>query len=199
MMSSPSPYLLFAEASRNYRTADTWRFVLQNLENDQRLSASDQEAGASRERLELLAVVRGLEALAGPARVTLVTNSRYVSRGIKLGLDAWRANRWCWERFGKMVQIRDHDLWQRVDRALEFHQVVCQTWHFEEAPVAREASHPQAAPADGRAAPTPQSPVFVGSPRIAFPEAEAVPLKRRRRRRRRPAAGRQRILLGASA
>jgi hypothetical protein len=92
----------------------------------------DSEPTATGERLELLAVVRGLEALEGPARVTLVTKSRYVSRGIKVGLPQWRANDWCWENFGRLVPVRDHDLWQRVDRALLFHEVDCQSWHFDE-------------------------------------------------------------------
>ncbi len=94
---------------------------------------ADEETTACGERLELLAVVRGLEALDGPARVTLVTKSRYVSRGIRCGLTEWRANDWQWERFGRIVPVKDHDLWQRVDRALLFHKVDCQAWQFEEA------------------------------------------------------------------
>jgi hypothetical protein len=94
---------------------------------------SDEETAACGERLELLAVVRGLEALDGPAQVTLVTKSRYVSRGIRCGLTEWRANDWQWERFGRIVPVKDHDLWQRVDRALLFHKVNCQAWQFEEA------------------------------------------------------------------
>jgi hypothetical protein len=93
---------------------------------------SDNEAVMCGERLELLAVVRGLEALDGPARVTLVTRSRYVSRGIRFGITEWRANEWQWERFGRVVPVKDHDLWQRVDRALLFHKVECQSWQFEE-------------------------------------------------------------------
>jgi ribonuclease HI len=94
---------------------------------------SDGEAEACGERLELLAVVRGLEALDGPSRVTLVTKSRYVSRGIRLGITEWRANDWRWERFGRVVPVKDRDLWQRVDRALLFHKVECQAWQFEDA------------------------------------------------------------------
>ena len=70
------------------------------------------------ERLELLSVVRGLEALDQPARVTLITSSRYVRLGLRYGLEEWRRNRWCWEHFGKLVPIKNQDLWQRVDRAL---------------------------------------------------------------------------------
>ena len=63
-----------------------------------------------------------------PSRVTLLTRSRYVRRGIRRELNQWRERRWRWERFGKLVPIRDHDLWQRVDRALQFHQVECCAW-----------------------------------------------------------------------
>jgi hypothetical protein len=69
--------------------------------------------------------------LDGPAQVTLVTKSRYVSRGIKKGLAEWQSNGWKWERFGRLVPVRDCDLWQRVERALQFHQVTCQAWQFE--------------------------------------------------------------------
>lgn len=126
-------YLLFAEASRNDRPVQTWRFVLQNVETQRRFCATDSEPTECSERLELLAVVRGLEALEGPARVTLVTKSRYVSRGMKSGLKEWRTNNWCWERFGRLVPVRDCALWKRVNRALQYHTVNCQAWHFEEA------------------------------------------------------------------
>ena len=131
-MTSKSPhFLLFSEASQDPCSSRTWRFVLQDVETRRRFCAADVEPGMCSERLELLAVVRGLEALDGPARVTLVTKSRYVSRGIKSGLAEWRGNGWRWEHFGRIVPVRDHDLWQRVDRALEYHQVDCQAWHFE--------------------------------------------------------------------
>ncbi len=143
-MTSNSPhYLLFSEASQDRCSLPTWRFVLQNVESQSRFSASDSEPCECGERLELLAVVRGLEALDGPARVTLVTKSRYVSRGIKQGLAEWRANGWKWERFGRIVPVRDSDLWQRVDRALQFHEVTCQAWRFETVEVEPESdSHP---------------------------------------------------------
>jgi ribonuclease HI len=82
--------------------------------------------------LELLAVVRGLEAIDRPARVTLLTGSRYVSRGIRRQLSQWREDNWQWERFGEFVPIRDKDLWQRVDHALQFHQVECCDWQAED-------------------------------------------------------------------
>jgi ribonuclease HI len=123
-------FLLFSESNRK-QPQGHWRFVLQSLDGREQYEAADEEPNVHGERLELLAVVRGLEALPEPARVTLVTPSRYVNRGLTQGLPAWRNNGWQWEHFGDMVPVKDRDLWQRIDRALGFHQVECRTWRFD--------------------------------------------------------------------
>ncbi len=131
MLHSPGPhFLLFSEAWLDGEQGN-WRFVLSPVGAGDGLSAADAEPVACLERLELLAVVRGLEALDHPARVTLVTNSRYVNRGLKHGLADWRASDWHWERFGQLVPVRHADLWRRVDRALEFHELDCRLWRFD--------------------------------------------------------------------
>lgn len=169
-MTSNSPhYLLFSEASVNRCSLPTWRFVLQNVESQSRFAANDSEPCDCGERLELLAVVRGLEALDGPARVTLVTKSRYVSRGIKKGLAQWRENNWRWERFGRIVPVRDCDLWQRVDRALQFHQVHCQAWQFETVEVEPESADQEVAVITRQTRRRVDSAHQVGGPRIVHP------------------------------
>jgi ribonuclease HI len=137
-MSVPRPhFLLFcdgtmpAAASANGASTLTnqhrgrWRFVLESLENSRRLEAADAEVVDTPDRLALLAVVRGLEALEQPSHVTLVTSSRYVSRGLQYGLNEWREQHYCWEHFGVLQPIRNQDLWQRVDHALQYHEVTC--------------------------------------------------------------------------
>ena len=124
-------FLLYSETSFTSGNP-RWKFVLQATNGNDRFAASDVELDVCAGRLELLAVVRGLEALDYPARVTLLTPSRYVSRGIRRELSQWREWGWRWERFGKLVPIRDHDLWRRVDRAMEFHQVECWGKQLEE-------------------------------------------------------------------
>jgi ribonuclease HI len=132
-MSTAHPhYLLRAETIRSRRGGTRWKFTLKSIGTDERLTASDAEPTTDRNRLELLAVVRGLEALNGPSRVTLLTRSRYVSRGIRRQLGQWRDHRWQWERFGSMAPVRDFDLWRRIDRALEYHSVECCVWQSEE-------------------------------------------------------------------
>ncbi len=127
-------YLLFTDVDE---TADDetgrWHFVLESLDREECIHANDNEPETGGERLELLAVVRGLEALDQPSRVTLVTPSRYVSRGIRFGLPQWRTDDWKWERHGWMVPVKNADLWQRVDRALKIHDVHCRQWRIDTA------------------------------------------------------------------
>ena len=123
-------YLLFSESCRK-SSQGQWRFVLQLLDGSEQFEATDTEPDARGERLELLAVVRGLEALAQPSRVTLVTPSRYVNKGLTYGLSEWRANDWQWEHYGEMVPVKNRDLWQRVDHAMHIHTLNCRTWRFD--------------------------------------------------------------------
>ena len=131
-MSVPAPhFLLYSEATLVSEDASDdcgtgrWRFVLRDARGETCLDAEDDEPSATSERLELLAIVRGLEALDQPSRVTLVTNSRAIRQGFKYGLAQWRETNWQWERFGQMTPVKNGDLWRRIDRADEIHHVQC--------------------------------------------------------------------------
>jgi ribonuclease HI len=127
-MSLAAPhYLLVAEttvaAPVAASSAGRWRFVLHQPATDAALEADDEEPAASPQRLELLAIIRGLEALDQPSRVTLVAPSRNVQAGLRYGLAQWRASDWQWERYGQLTTVTNADLWQRLDRLLEIHKV----------------------------------------------------------------------------
>jgi|GEM_PF-1928043 ribonuclease HI len=122
-MSVPQPHFLLYPATERRNDQDGWKFVLKAADGSATLEANDQEPEMRGERLELLAVVRGLEALEQPSRVTLVTTSKYVNRGLSRGLEEWRRNDWTWESFGEMVPIKNRDLWQRLDRAMGYHRL----------------------------------------------------------------------------
>ena len=123
MVNAAPHYLLISESqtqSDKQSRGGRWRFVLEQIGGSEKLVVADSEPDVAGERLQLLTVIRGLEALDQPSRVTLLTPSKYVSRGIRRGLPHWRENHWRWERFGQMCQINDADLWQRLDRALHW-------------------------------------------------------------------------------
>jgi ribonuclease HI len=86
------------------------------------LDADDIEVG-DLNRLTLLAAVRGLESIEGPASVTLLSNNRYLIRSLADSLPRWRQNGFVWENFGRRVDVQHADLWRRIDRALSIHRV----------------------------------------------------------------------------
>lgn len=130
-MNHPTPhYLLKSEASRD-EGLGRWRFVLRPLDGSSEIEAADVEPGVWGERLDLLTVVRALESLDQPSWVTLIGCTKYVEQGVLYGLTEWKENGWRWEWFGHMVPVRDIDLWQRMDRILQFHRVDCGQRRFD--------------------------------------------------------------------
>ncbi len=72
-------------------------------------------------RMEILAVIAGLEALKRPSRVEVVSDSQYVVNAIQKGwLASWRRNGW---RKADKSPAANVDLWERLLRLLERHQV----------------------------------------------------------------------------
>ncbi len=102
-----------------------WRFVLRSSDGHRVLTVEDCEPDVDGEQLELLTLIRGLEALDQPSAVTAYGCSRYLRHGITYGLPEWRENGWQWERFGQLVAIKHAELWQRLDRAMQIHRFTC--------------------------------------------------------------------------
>lgn len=129
-MSVPAPHFLLFSSARHVRpphevSAGQWHFVIRASDGSTQVEATDAESEVSRDRLELLAIVRGLEALDQPSSVTIVTSSRYIQRGLLHGLSNWRENGWQWERFGTLTPVKNADLWRRIDHAMRFHSIRC--------------------------------------------------------------------------
>jgi len=124
-------FLMFSHIDHSQQSGQ-WQFVLRTKDGTQRFEAHDAEPDLSSERLDLLTVVRALESLDQPSRVTLVECSDYVWKGVRYGLQEWRSSGWRWEFFGQMVPVKNSDLWQRLDRALQFHDVECRRRRFDQ-------------------------------------------------------------------
>lgn len=125
-------FVLFTQVDRQ-RSTGHWRFSLQSKDGSTRFEAADREPEARGERLELLTIVRGLEALDQPSRVTVCSAGTYVQRGVRYGLEEWQASDWMWERYGEWVPIKNADLWQRLDRVLQFHRVEFRRYRIDRA------------------------------------------------------------------
>jgi ribonuclease HI len=117
-------YLLFVETARNNNPGH-WQFMLKEANGVAQFQAVDVEPGVSGERLDLLTIIRALESLDQPSRVTLTSCSPYIRQGMQYSISEWRENKWQWEFFGYMVPIKHADLWQRMDHLLHVHSVEC--------------------------------------------------------------------------
>ncbi len=78
------------------------------------------ELHTTNNRMELTAVMEGLSALKEPCKVTIVTDSEYVHKGVTEWMDAWKRKNW---RNANKKPVKNQDLWQALDAALAQHQV----------------------------------------------------------------------------
>lgn len=100
-----------------------WAFLLRHPASGRELVDSGAEPETTNNRMEMMAVVRGLQALKRPTHVELITDSVYVGKGITQWLPKWKANGWR-RRVGKgWAAVKNEDLWQRLDRLLQRHRV----------------------------------------------------------------------------
>jgi ribonuclease HI len=75
-------------------------------------------------RMELTAAIMALAALTRPATVELHTDSQYLRDGISKWIHGWKRNGW---KTSDKKAVKNADLWQRLDLALQRHDV---TWHW---------------------------------------------------------------------
>jgi ribonuclease HI len=99
------------------------------------------EASTTNNRMELMAVIRALEALKRPCRVRLHTDSQYVQKGITEWLPNWKRRGW---RTSGGGAVKNQDLWQALDALAARHEI-CWLW------VKGHAGHPENERADALA------------------------------------------------
>lgn len=100
-----------------------WAFILRHPGSGKELEQSGGEPETTNNRMELTAVVRGLETLKRPAKVELFTDSVYVGKGISEWLAKWKANGWRRKERNKLVPIANEELWRELDALLARHKV----------------------------------------------------------------------------
>jgi ribonuclease HI len=100
-----------------------WAFILRHPASGKTMERFGGERETTNNRMELLAVIRGLEALKRPTRVELVTDSVYVGKGLSEWLPKWKANGWRRREGKQFKEIKNEDLWRRLDHLLSRHHV----------------------------------------------------------------------------
>ncbi len=78
------------------------------------------ELQTTNNRMELVAVIEGLSALKQPCRVTLISDSSYVLKGVEKWMPNWKERGW---RTAAKKPVKNVDLWRKLDVAMEHHQI----------------------------------------------------------------------------
>ncbi len=113
-----------------------WGALLVCGEVEKELSGAEPET--TNNRMELMAAIRGLEALKRRCKVRLVTDSKYVRDGITEWIHNWKRRNW---KTAGNKPVKNQDLWQRLDALTEAHEIEW-TW------VKGHSGHPENERAD---------------------------------------------------
>ena len=82
------------------------------------------EPATTNNRMELLAVIRALEALRRRCAVRVYTDSQYVQKGISEWIRDWKRRGW---RTAAKQPVKNVDLWHRLDELAQGHDI---EWHW---------------------------------------------------------------------
>lgn len=82
------------------------------------------ETPTTNNRMEMMAVLSGLNALTRPCAVAVYTDSEYVKKGMTEWLRGWKARGW---KTADKKPVKNDDLWKALDEAAGRHRV---TWHW---------------------------------------------------------------------
>lgn len=113
-----------------------WAFIIEHIPSGKVSELSGGVGETTNNRMELEAVVQGLGFLKRACNVELFTDSVYVGKGMTEWLPKWKQQGWQRKENGKLVPIRNEDLWIQLDGLLSIHQV-------KYTRVAGHSGHPQ--------------------------------------------------------
>jgi ribonuclease HI len=98
-----------------------WAFILRHLASGKEMESAGGQAHTTNNQMELMAVVKGLEALKKKCDVELFTDSVYVGKGLTEWMPKWKANGWKRREGGKLKPVKNEELWRRLDELAARH------------------------------------------------------------------------------
>ena len=93
-----------------------WGAILRTDGHEKELSGG--EPTTTNNRMEMMAVIEGLNALKKPSAVTVFTDSRYVMDGAITWLANWKRRGW---KTADKKPVKNEDLWRALDDAMARH------------------------------------------------------------------------------
>ncbi|MGB1328195.1 MAG: ribonuclease HI [Porticoccaceae bacterium] len=95
-----------------------WGALLRYGDNERTLCGGEHET--TNNRMELMAVIKGLSALQRPCEVKVTSDSTYVLKGIQEWMPNWKARGW---KTASKKPVKNVDLWQQLDQLVDMHSI----------------------------------------------------------------------------
>ena len=95
-----------------------WAALMRSGAHEKMLSGA--EAATTNNRMELMAAIEALRAIARPSRIRLTTDSQYVRQGVTNWVKRWKANGW---RTTARQPVKNQDLWICLDNVAQAHEI----------------------------------------------------------------------------
>ncbi len=113
-----------------------WAFILRHPSTGMEKEHAGGAPITTNNQMELMAVIEGLAALKRRSAVEVITDSAYVAKGASQWLAGWKKNGWRRREKNRWAEVKNVDLWQRLDELLAQHEVRFTT-------VAGHSGHPE--------------------------------------------------------
>ncbi len=94
-----------------------WGVLMRYGRHEKRLCGG--EPATTNNRMELMAVIQGLQHLTRASKVRVHTDSQYVQKGISEWLANWKRRQW---KSSTGQPVKNQDLWQALDREVARHE-----------------------------------------------------------------------------
>lgn len=99
-----------------------WGAILTSGDHQRELKGGECET--TNNRMEMMAVICAAEALKQGCRIDIFTDSTYVMKGMTEWVEGWKKRGW---KTAGRKPVKNVDLWQRLETALERHEV---SWNW---------------------------------------------------------------------
>lgn len=96
-----------------------WGVLMNYRDTEKTLNGFDPQT--TNNRMELTAVIEGLQALKRSCDIDLNTDSKYVLQGITEWIDKWKSNGW---KTAAKKQVKNVDLWEKLEQQKDRHRIV---------------------------------------------------------------------------
>lgn len=95
-----------------------WAAIVDEAGSRRELTGAEPQT--TNNRMELMAIIKGLASVEQPSIVRVVTDSQYVVKGMQSWIHGWRRKGW---KTASGAPVKNRDLWEELDRRASPHRV----------------------------------------------------------------------------